>query len=110
MRTVCCVIAVVIWAGIATPATAGIEAPESAPKDYSRNSVTGEYLPDWAAALLARSEALKRRSQPEPAPAATADAGFSWRDAGIGAGLGFMLAGAVVLVTRRPTPRLAPRA
>jgi hypothetical protein len=46
MRTRIALLPLVALALLGAPASAGSQIPDSLPKDYSRNSVTGEYLPD----------------------------------------------------------------
>ena len=93
---------------LAAPAQGQYSAPpESAPRDYSKNSATGEYRRD--ADQIRTSSLAGTPAATAPAPPAsktTAHAGgFSWGDAGIGAAAGFVLAlagAALVLATRRP--------
>jgi hypothetical protein len=74
-------------------------------KDYSRNSVSGDYCEP-------ASSAIPVTAPTSPAPAApivvTHDAGFSWGDAGVGAGGAIALigvtAGGAIAFRRRQTP------
>ena len=88
---------------LAAPAHGQYSAPpESAPRDYSKNSATGEYR--LGGDRIRTSSLAGTTSAPASHSAGSAGA-FSWRDAVIGAGVGFVLAltgAALVLGTRRP--------
>jgi hypothetical protein len=73
-------------------------------KDYSRNSVTGDYCVTTASTA---PSTLPASSSPTPV-VTTDDSGFAWGDAGAGAGGAFALvaltAGGVIVLRRRHGP------
>jgi hypothetical protein len=73
-------------------------------KDYSRNSVTGDYCVTTKSAAPVSLPATPR---PEPV-VTTDDSGFSWSDAGAGAGgaiaIVALTAGGVIVLRRRHGP------
>lgn len=73
-------------------------------KDYSRNSVTGDYCVTTASAT---PSALRASSSSTPV-VTTEDSGFAWGDAGAGAGgaiaLVALTAGGVIVLRRRHGP------
>jgi hypothetical protein len=85
----------------------GVAAATSGPKDYSRNAATGDYRRPYAQRVrtssLAGTTSPPRRGRPAPAAAD----GVDWRDAGIGAAVGVVVALAatgVALSLRRARP------
>jgi hypothetical protein len=109
-----------VSAGALAPAAASARPIDSAPqhgtvqvcgKDYSRNSVTGDYCaPAAGYASPASRPAAVPVSAPAPAEITVKhDSGFSWGDAGAGAGGAIVLlavtaGGAIALRRRSPTP------
>jgi hypothetical protein len=75
-------------------------------KDYSRNSVTGDYCDPVTTGHAAPVSTPIRRA-PAPEPVATSDdSGFSWGDAGAGAGAVALIAvtaGGAIALRRRST-------
>ena len=78
-------------------------------KDYSRNSVTGDYCASTKS-VSAAPFTLPASAPPEPV-VATHDSGFSWGDAGAGAGgvlaVVALTAGGVIVLRRRHGPSSA---
>ena len=72
-------------------------------KDYSRNSVTGDYCVTTSGVSAAPVDLPA--SAPPDAVVATDDSGFSWSDAGAGAGgvlaVVALTAGGVIVLRRR---------
>jgi hypothetical protein len=107
----------------------GSAVAQQGPRDYSKNSASGEYTDPAEAALAKRGEALNRAlararlhagygaearvaSEAAGAPGPTVQAGFAWGDAAVGAGVVLALLallGSFAVVRRRigpggPTP------
>jgi hypothetical protein len=90
-------------------ALAVVPAGAIAKLDYSKNSVSGQYLPSSASLVPQINDVSTPTAAPPVAPKVTTtvvhtDPGFSWGDALIGAGVALMLAAGGIAVARRRHP------
>ena len=95
-------------AALSATALAVVPAGAVAKLDYSKNSVSGQYLPSPAAAVGQINDvSTPTAGSPAPAPVKViapvvrSDSGFAWADALAGAGIALLLAFSGVAVVRR---------